>query len=425
MTLDVGAEHEERRRHLLGGEDVEHRGRRRARSIVERQRAAFRRTDAGQAPADSSERIERRHAAERLVGRDGERRREQQQAQPQRRRRRHERRRRPRHRDHRQRGPKDPIAKRRTHADDCTLHAIWHTVAASTATPLDRPARVMRPRRWRSTSSASSSPARAGADSCARSARETRRSLRATLATLGGIAAGNLTPTPGGEACRIALLRMPAGAPPGRRRRSRRFGIGCRSCRLILAPIGDRRRPPVRSMAPAGGRQRSRSPSLAIGWRLPHSAFWRVRGRDSGCSAGVKISRRITSAAASIRRRRRLFVAALAAGLPAADVRHARVRRGAVARADRDAVDPGDARRCGACGGGARTGRGRVWSRVWSRSASICRPPPRSPRSSARSRTGSARRPERVVIGVMGGRSMWRRRADAHAPDSEADAARS
>jgi uncharacterized membrane protein YbhN (UPF0104 family) len=32
--------------------------------------------------------------------------------------------------------------------------------------------------------------------------------LRATLATLGGIAAGNLAPPPGGEACRIALVRL-------------------------------------------------------------------------------------------------------------------------------------------------------------------------------------------------------------------------
>jgi uncharacterized membrane protein YbhN (UPF0104 family) len=32
--------------------------------------------------------------------------------------------------------------------------------------------------------------------------------LRATLATLGGIAAGNLTPSPGGEACRIGLVRL-------------------------------------------------------------------------------------------------------------------------------------------------------------------------------------------------------------------------
>ena len=32
--------------------------------------------------------------------------------------------------------------------------------------------------------------------------------LRATLATLGGIAAGNLTPSPGGEACRIALVQV-------------------------------------------------------------------------------------------------------------------------------------------------------------------------------------------------------------------------
>ena len=31
---------------------------------------------------------------------------------------------------------------------------------------------------------------------------------RATLATLGGLAAGNLTPAPGGEACRIALARL-------------------------------------------------------------------------------------------------------------------------------------------------------------------------------------------------------------------------
>ena len=32
--------------------------------------------------------------------------------------------------------------------------------------------------------------------------------VRATLATLGGIAAGNLTPPPGGEACRIGLVRL-------------------------------------------------------------------------------------------------------------------------------------------------------------------------------------------------------------------------
>lgn len=32
--------------------------------------------------------------------------------------------------------------------------------------------------------------------------------VRATLATLGGIAAGNLTPAPGGEACRVGLVRL-------------------------------------------------------------------------------------------------------------------------------------------------------------------------------------------------------------------------
>jgi uncharacterized membrane protein YbhN (UPF0104 family) len=86
------------------------------------------------------------------------------------------------------------------------LHAIWHTVAVS----IDRLA-TARPAyavlafllyvislfiagaRWRGFLRA------LGGDVSV---------MRATLATLGGIAAGNLTPAPGGEACRIALVRL-------------------------------------------------------------------------------------------------------------------------------------------------------------------------------------------------------------------------
>ena len=141
---------------------------------------------------------------ERLVAGDGERGAEQEQPDPQRRRRRHYGHHQ-RDRDQRQCGPKDPIAQRRTHADDCTLHAIW-TIAATTAHRLSaaRPVYAaaalalyivslfIAGARWRGFLRA------LGADATVR---------QATLATLGGIAAGNLAPPPGGEACRIALLR--------------------------------------------------------------------------------------------------------------------------------------------------------------------------------------------------------------------------
>jgi len=85
------------------------------------------------------------------------------------------------------------------------LHAIW-TIAATTAHRLSaaRPVYAaaalalyivslfIAGARWRGFLRA------LGADATVR---------QATLATLGGIAAGNLAPPPGGEACRIALLR--------------------------------------------------------------------------------------------------------------------------------------------------------------------------------------------------------------------------
>jgi uncharacterized membrane protein YbhN (UPF0104 family) len=85
------------------------------------------------------------------------------------------------------------------------LHAIWQTVATSvqrlsTARPAYAAAAlalyvislVIAGVRWRGFLRS------LGAEVSVR---------RATLATLGGIAAGNLTPSPGGETCRIALLR--------------------------------------------------------------------------------------------------------------------------------------------------------------------------------------------------------------------------
>ena len=86
------------------------------------------------------------------------------------------------------------------------MHAIWHTVATSvqrlsTARPAYAAAALalyvvslfIAGARWRGFLRA------LGADAGV---------VRATLATLGGIAAGNLTPSPGGEACRIALVRV-------------------------------------------------------------------------------------------------------------------------------------------------------------------------------------------------------------------------
>jgi uncharacterized membrane protein YbhN (UPF0104 family) len=86
------------------------------------------------------------------------------------------------------------------------LRAIWHTAAASverlsTARPAYAAAAFLlyvislfiAGARWRGFLRAQ------GGDATV---------LRATLATLGGIAAGNLTPAPGGEACRIGLVRL-------------------------------------------------------------------------------------------------------------------------------------------------------------------------------------------------------------------------
>jgi uncharacterized membrane protein YbhN (UPF0104 family) len=86
------------------------------------------------------------------------------------------------------------------------LHAIWHTVAnsvarLSTANPGYAAAAfllyvislVIAGARWRGFLRALGGEVSV---------------MRATLATLGGIAAGNLTPSPGGEACRIGLVRL-------------------------------------------------------------------------------------------------------------------------------------------------------------------------------------------------------------------------
>ena len=77
--------------------------------------------------------------------------------------------------------------------------------------------------------------------------------VRATLATLGGLAAGNLTPAPGGEACRIALV-----------------GQGGRATwqQATIAAVWDRlsELPPIIVL---GGMALVAVRHLAVGWRTP------------------------------------------------------------------------------------------------------------------------------------------------------------
>ena len=110
--------------------------------------------------------------------------------------------------------------------------------------------------------------------------------LRATLATLGGIAAGNLTPSPGGEACRIALVQV------GGRVTWTQATIAAVWDRLSELPpilvLGAMALVAVRHLA-AGRRTASVVVALAIalagggiaGWRLRRSRFslagWRER----------------------------------------------------------------------------------------------------------------------------------------------------
>ena len=152
------------------------------------------------------------------------------------------------------------------------MHAIWHTLATSawrlsTARPAYAAAALalyvvslfIAGIRWRGFLRA------LGADATV---------MRATLATLGGIAAGNLTPSPGGEACRIALLRA------GGRTRWQQAAVAAIWDRLSELPpilvLGAMALVAVRSVA-AGWQTNRILAGAAAALALAGFGLWRVR----------------------------------------------------------------------------------------------------------------------------------------------------
>jgi uncharacterized membrane protein YbhN (UPF0104 family) len=97
---------------------------------------------------------------------------------------------------------------------------------------------------------------------------------RATLATLGGIAAGNLTPSPGGEMCRIALVRI------GGRATWSQATIAAVWDRLSELPpilvLGAMAAVAVRSLA-SGSRARTIAAGVVLTVALGALALWRLR----------------------------------------------------------------------------------------------------------------------------------------------------
>jgi uncharacterized membrane protein YbhN (UPF0104 family) len=127
--------------------------------------------------------------------------------------------------------------------------------------------------------------------------------LRATLATLGGIAAGNLMPTPGGEACRIGLVRL------GGRATWRQ---------ATVAAVWDRMSelPPILVLS---GMAILAVRSLASGWRSPSIALALVVLVGLGVAA-VAVRRLRRSEASAGGWRARLQLDRVSAGLFAAGV---------------------------------------------------------------------------------------------------------
>lgn len=97
---------------------------------------------------------------------------------------------------------------------------------------------------------------------------------RATLATLGGVAAGNLTPAPGGELCRIALVRL------GGRATWQQATVAAVWDRLSEVPpilaLSVMAAVAVRSLA-AGQRTLAVAAGLSIALAIGVFAIWRLR----------------------------------------------------------------------------------------------------------------------------------------------------
>ena len=358
MALDVGAEHEERRRHpsaarMSSTAAVAGLG---PSSKVSAQRLS---------PAIAGRRQRMRPSgskagmpAERLIDADRDRDAEQHQPRPQRRRRRQHGRRRA-----RSTASDSATRKIQLRSGAPTLMIVLCTPSGTSSPPASHacrpPGPATRPRRWRCTSSACSSPARAGADSCARSAATSTRAARDA-----GDAGRHRRRQPDAGAGRRGLPhRAAASRRPRHLAQATVAAVWDRLSELppilVLAAMSLGRRPSARGCdgAPTGDRRRRwRSRSPIAGHRAVARAPLGIRSGADGARACRRQSRRRPR----VRRRRRLLVAAVAPGLPAADVRDARLRRGAVADADRDAVDPGDARRRRAGDRGTRSGRGRA-----------------------------------------------------------------
>jgi uncharacterized membrane protein YbhN (UPF0104 family) len=297
------------------------------------------------------------------------------------------------------------------------LHVIWHTLAASTQRLAGaKPAYALAAwllyvvslfiagARWRGFLRA------LGGDVT---------TTRAALATLGGIAAGNLTPAPGGEACRIGLVR-----------------IGGRATwpQATIAAIWDRlsELPPililvvmalaeVRSLASArrpAGAALALAAAIVIGgfalWRVvksnPVLGEWRRRTLGHGVRAGLFSAGVGFSSLLWLQDYLRLKCVTLAFGLSLAPTQIAMLSVVAMlggivpAVAGLGPVEGGHVAGLLAVGvdlptAAAVTALERVISYGFSTAAGG------------------------VVIALLGGRSMWAGARRRQAPDSEADAA--
>ena len=250
--------------------------------------------------------------------------------------------------------------------------------------------------------------------------------LRATLATLGGIAAGNLMPTPGGEACRIGLVRL------GGRATWRQ---------ATVAAVWDRlsELPPILVLA---GMAILAVRSLASGWRSPSIAVALGIAAALGIIgvAGVAVRRLRRSETTRGGWRARLAQDRVSAGLFAAGVGYSSLlwlqdflRLTCVTLAFDVILSPTKiATLCilamlgGVIPGVAGLGpvEGGLVDGLMAFGVDL----PTAAAVTALERGisyGFSTAGGGIVIALLGGRSMWSRARAPQAPDSDADAARS
>jgi len=246
--------------------------------------------------------------------------------------------------------------------------------------------------------------------------------LRATLATLGGIAAGNLMPTPGGEACRIGLVRL---------------GGRATWQQATAAAVWDRlsELPPILVL---GGMAILAVRSLASAWRTPSVVLALGVAAAAGI-AGVAVVRLRRSEASLARWRARLALGRVSAGLFAAGVGYSSLlwlqdflRLTCVTLAFDVRLSPTKiATLCVvAMLGGVLpgiAGLGPVEGGLVAGLVAFGVDLPTATAVTALERGisyGFSTASGGVVIALLGGRSMWSHARARQAPDSEADAAR-